>query len=725
MHLEESDDEINVANLTETANIQTDQQQGVLSTEFTSGSFSAFTITWKTSNSIKFYYYRQDTKTQITGPNSSIDSDAETTEFNKEFAGNIPGYEFVEARYGSQDGTAVSYVVAKTTETDNSNSSNNWWPSFWGSSTSSTTTTFTFYDADDNSLSDGTDVSSATVYLIYRKLETVDTISKGIAINLFDYIVNDSSTKETEDNFDSGINNNHALKFLSQTQTSGLALQNSWRKYKDDGQGAIQGIVKSTLQGTDGKYSVSGFPVLGTWAGSSSESLSYLFDSSPINAKAYYPNCTKLFTLDSDGYYSYSSGISGISTSSTSGNFASIADSIAAGAKGTKEDPYVFTVYEDTAPNSLLATGFFPFTSYSNATTWGYGTDAGYSSGYGGDSLGSSNVNHYFGMTITTDFVQPQNGELNGNAMAFSFTGDDDVWVYIDGVLVLDIGGIHDAVTGTIDFSNGAVTISKVAQDNGDGTVTNDYSYSSRLEELFQKAAAEDSSFAFDFDDVFVKNDDGTYRFKDYSKHTLSFFYLERGANTSTCEIKFNLPTVPAGSLVAGKTVSGLESGDASTYEFTLVDKTSGEAAAGQSYKLYGGENPSSGTEKETGTNGEFTLKDGEYAVFENLTTKDVYTVTETGISNSAYTLEQFYTYATYYDANGELFSNLQKSADLTISAASSVSVSFLNAKIPEKDLPLEKSKYVKDNGNGTYDLTLEKQQSGQIRMKRRSTRTL
>ena len=62
-------------------------------------------------------------------------------------------------------------------------------------------------------------------------------------------------------------------------------------------------------------------------------------------------------------------------------------------------------------------------------------------------------------MTMSAKFIQPKDGKIQGNDMVFEFSGDDDVWVYIDGVLVLDIGGVHNAASGSINFANGNVTV--------------------------------------------------------------------------------------------------------------------------------------------------------------------------------------------------------------------------------------------------------------------------
>ncbi len=157
-------------------------------------------------------------------------------------------------------------------------------------------------------------------------------------------------------------------------------------------------------------------------------------------------------------------------------------------------------------------------------------------------------MNHHLGMTINIDFRQPLNGKINTGAetttpMTFQFSGDDDVWIFIDDVLVLDLGGIHSEIYGTIDFSDGTIRVGQSWKTNGfpyksDGTVDLSKLYAdavptetTTLLEQFKKAGKEDTTLWNG--DTFASN----------TSHTLKMFYLERGNYDSSLALRFNLQT--------------------------------------------------------------------------------------------------------------------------------------------------------------------------------------
>ena len=150
-------------------------------------------------------------------------------------------------------------------------------------------------------------------------------------------------------------------------------------------------------------------------------------------------------------------------------------------------------------------------------------------------------MNHHLGMTVDITFRQPNEGVINVGTekkpMTFGFSGDDDVWVFIDDVLVLDLGGIHSEIYGTIDFSTGEVRIGRAFTTHGipedpDGSdivVTR-----TNLRNLFSAAGRGGEESAWK-GNTFASNTD----------HELKMFYLERGNYDSSIALRFNLqPTL-------------------------------------------------------------------------------------------------------------------------------------------------------------------------------------
>ena len=137
---------------------------------------------------------------------------------------------------------------------------------------------------------------------------------------------------------------------------------------------------------------------------------------------------------------------------------------------------------------------------------------------------------YWFGMYVEADFNQPSNGKLtNGSDMVYEFNGDDDLWVYVDGVLMLDIGGIHNAHSGSINFATGNITYDSVS-----GTT---------IKEQFHAAGVFPDGSPWDDSKVSEYFNGNTLKY--ISSHNFKMFYMERGAGASNLKMKFNLEVIP------------------------------------------------------------------------------------------------------------------------------------------------------------------------------------
>lgn len=146
-----------------------------------------------------------------------------------------------------------------------------------------------------------------------------------------------------------------------------------------------------------------------------------------------------------------------------------------------------------------------------------------------GTSLSEATMNYHFGMQATIPFTMTANGRINAaddssTAIKFSFSGDDDVWVFIDGKLVIDLGGIHNRLDAEIDFAKNTVTYSKSNSLSVSTGSYNDRGFS-LTQTLFGGLLAQDRT-----------------SFSAVENHELTIFYLERGKGSSNCRISFNLP---------------------------------------------------------------------------------------------------------------------------------------------------------------------------------------
>lgn len=346
------------------------------------------------------------------------------------------------------------------------------------------------------------------------------------------------------------INNNHALKFKN-------AGPEEYNKYVGNDNGAYTGIVNKTLTN-------SGYP---TMADKGSESLGYLFGGKPDDkAVTNYKPAGGLLTLGKDGYYGFDAD-SQNATYDTASN--------------------KFTLSNRRCTNRSDTPCFAPF---------------------GGDT---EHNKYSFGMNLGAEFYMPKDGKVNNQDMVFDFTGDDDVWVFIDDVLVLDLGGIHQALDGSINFATGEIKYDK-KQSHGDtpaGTITQAF-----------------------------KNAGKTWDPVAYKTHYLSFFYLERGDGGSNCKIKFNLPVKPSKAIdIEKETLGTIDANE--TFQFQLFVNGSEDPCQGK-YSVYNAyTNQVVDPDVPIENNGVIKLTRGQFARVQsdNFTDNTTYKVRE--LDSSGYTV--------------------------------------------------------------------------------------
>lgn len=177
--------------------------------------------------------------------------------------------------------------------------------------------------------------------------------------------------------------------------------------------------------------------------------------------------------------------------------------------------------------------GFFPFNNFKQKGVWGT-ADKKNKGTYLIDQ--ANDMNYHFGLSTTQTFEIPENGTINGKNLKFHFSGDDDAWVFVDGQLVLDMGGIHEAVQGDIDFTNGTWCVT-ADQNSPWNTFGNDYTAP-----VVSQGKLSEKLSDFPSDGTAPGSKDGAWG--KGTKHTFSFFYLERGGTLSDLSMNFNLPTV-------------------------------------------------------------------------------------------------------------------------------------------------------------------------------------
>ena len=310
------------------------------------------------------------------------------------------------------------------------------------------------------------------------------------------------------------------------------------------------------------------------------------------------------FVLNTEtGVYSFDSDVNGVYFADTNGDGRSDPQS------GTASNPY--NMYFDQG-NTQGWNGMYYGDGSSNL--WApFNTNS--------NDTGEGSINYHLGMRADLPFSMTANGRVkstdnSSTPITFSFKGDDDVWVFIDGYLVIDLGGIHNRLGATIDFAANTITYSKPASNKSDAAI----------------GSFNDASFALTqklFTDAQGKGviDMSREAFAALDQHEMQIFYLERGKGTSNCQIEFNLPMNDTVLVTKDATKSWNESNktesnltaaeqkivDNMNFGFTLYKNSA--VVPNTNFYLMDKDGKVLGINS-TNANGVFTLKNGQTAKF-------------------------------------------------------------------------------------------------------------
>ena len=499
-------------------------------------------------------------------------------------------------------------------------------------------------------------------------IETIDNIARGIKFTLFDYHDEENVLESKRNNYDITWNNNRwehnnvryvgvndgktpdndimffsygtpdftgtirddddnnrnnvytraDINSISKNNYSGDYNTNNTYPTQRSGNRPIQGIVKNQLSG--------GYPVMNN---SAAHSLSYLFTETNNENKTVYTDVNHLLK-EVNGHLVYDSN----------DNYAYY-----------NKDSHDFTVYESTY--HIINKDHHRAGDYNNLT------DEEYSSANGGEFMigffpfdqydlerrdpnyNGNGFNHHFGMTMEAEFVNLRNVS---EPIVFKYSGDDDMWIFVDDVLVLDIGGIHEPDAGMIDFTNGLVwtqdnELGKTAEQAYNALRANNsslpqYSAISPPDNGVNTDGASESKWivetlASKYSGISGKNCDAS----DNKQHTIKMFYLERGGCYSNLAIDMNLPTVRPLTVTKDVDFQGHYSND--------YDKTNDADSPKYQFEVYI-ENPAGSGSYELADLGDnvdnpFYLKDGERKDFYLVDDTRKYYVVEKNVDTNVY----------------------------------------------------------------------------------------
>lgn len=595
MHLvEDENGNVNVVDMTQegTANVETDVVGSVQKAEFETTSFSTFTITWKKKNETKGTLKINviDTNKNEIGSGKPIN-----LEYKKEYLvnkvveeiGDIEGYSFYKAKVSSSpkaEGTVVKRIIFK----DGKNQ----------------------YNSSDSG-GEWKNIGNNTVYFIYAKnpteIPTINHTDAGITMKMTNLV--------NGNNFSIGTDEDHLIDFGSNSGYGDVTIK--------------KGLLKNLLDNN-------GYPI----TTNKNKNIESLFSGKTVN---------NLFSSDyynATGYYEYSS----FKNYAYLGNDAS--DFKVYDALGTpKNETGYFYKRGNFMPYNKIEDGKFSTNTNQYDENGKKLADTDLAKGkelY----LSQGSIDYYFSMYMGANFIQPKDGNATHKGskapMIYEFNGDDDMWVYIDNVLVLDIGGVHDAHSGKIDFSTGIVSWTDCVTNGTPGTT------STTLKEIFRNAGIFPDGKTWDDNMVgeYFNND----TFKDYTTHSFKMFYMERGAGASNLHMKFNIQVIPEGQVEVRKELSNTDKEKYSNVKFAFQvyaqDILSTDANGNETYKDEYVLLNTKAKNKDTGAdivfldnqdingkqyNSVFYLKPDESAVFTGLKANRKYYVKEIGVKSEEY----------------------------------------------------------------------------------------
>ncbi len=347
----------------------------------------------------------------------------------------------------------------------------------------------------------------------------VNNREEGIILKLFDYsgtatnnngqtrdidAIHGNATTYARLRSGTGVNNGRTLLFSG----SGLGGSEPYNNFTGERPSGMEYYSGKRYSGTVKNELVGGYPQLSdniTKYGSDDGNLDYLFKGGEQAGVTEYSangqGLQGLLRKDADGYYYYSSE-----------------DNYARFDGNDYIDLYTDTYFKKDGQaahnnNGYGSIGFFPFTDYNSSKKEEKGPNEMY-------------YNHQLGMSLQAYFTYPPNGKLDdgeGAPTSFEFSGDDDVWVYVDGKLAMDLGGVHQPIRGIIDFAKQEVRIYEYNAYNSSNSPKTEYVTTISFNTIFGQNGFDDTP---------------------YSTHKLDFFFLERGGCDSNCALSFNLQTL-------------------------------------------------------------------------------------------------------------------------------------------------------------------------------------